>query len=152
MNKTSRSGVKKAGRNQEGRDSCSPLPSGRAEEYLLAIELKASPNPYAMRIKSTLTSLLLCLSIVALLAPVVVAQVSDKEKVKKELELSQELDKKTYALVGEIASGAPALKLPENRFFIFAAAADLLWKHDEPRAQSFLGGPKHYQPDEHLHR
>jgi hypothetical protein len=41
-------------------------------------------------------------------------------------------------LVDEIASGALALKLPENRSFILAAAADLLWKHDEPRARNLF--------------
>lgn len=63
------------------------------------------------------------------------AQVSDKEK---EAERKQQIERKTYVLVDEIAGAAPGLKLPENRSFIFAAAADLLWEHDEPRARNLL--------------
>src|SRR5262249_27425417 len=37
--------------------------------------------------------------------------------------------------VDEIVSSAWGLKLPENRSFIQASAADLLWKHDEKRAR-----------------
>lgn len=63
------------------------------------------------------------------------AQVSDKEK---EAERKQQIERKTYVLVDEIAGAAPGLKLPENRSFIFAAAADLLWEHDEPRARNLF--------------
>jgi hypothetical protein len=47
-----------------------------------------------------------------------------------------ELEKKTLALVNEIASGAWGLKLPENRIFIMSSAADLLWTFDEKRARN----------------
>ena len=66
------------------------------------------------------------------------AQVSDKEKREKEAERKQQIERKTYVLVDEIAGAAPGLKLPENRSFISAAAADLLWEHDEPRARNLF--------------
>jgi len=47
-----------------------------------------------------------------------------------------ELEKKTFALLNEIASGAWGLKLPENRIFIMASTADLLWSFDEKRARN----------------
>jgi len=47
-----------------------------------------------------------------------------------------ELEKKTLALVNEIASAAWGLKLPENRVFIMASTADLLWSFDEKRARN----------------
>src|SRR5258705_13836219 len=66
------------------------------------------------------------------------AQVSDKETTEKEAERKQQIERKTYVLVDEIAGAAPGLKLPENRSFILAAAADLLWEHDEPRARNLF--------------
>src|ERR1041385_9243024 len=54
----------------------------------------------------------------------------------KEAEQRQELEKKTFALLNEIASAAWGLKLPENRVFIMASAADLLWASDEKRAKA----------------
>jgi hypothetical protein len=66
------------------------------------------------------------------------AQVGEKEKQEKETERRQQLEHKTYGLVDEIASGALSLKLPENRSFVLAAAADLLWEHDEPRARNLF--------------
>ena len=66
------------------------------------------------------------------------AQESDKEQREKEAERKQQIERKTYVLVDEIAGAAPGLKLPENRSFILAAAADLLWEHDEPRARNLF--------------
>lgn len=66
------------------------------------------------------------------------AQVSDKENTEKEAERKQQIERKTYVLVDEIAGAAPGLKLPENRSFVLAAAADLLWEHDEPRARNLF--------------
>lgn len=60
-------------------------------------------------------------------------QTADKEK---EAEQRQELEKKTFALVNDVASAAWSLKLPENRVFILASAADLLWPSDEKRART----------------
>jgi hypothetical protein len=54
----------------------------------------------------------------------------------KEKEQRQELEKKTLALLNDIASDAWTLKLPENRIFVMTSAADLLWKFDEKRARS----------------
>lgn len=91
-----------------------------------------------MRIKAILPSSLLFVSIPLLVFPTVMAQVGEKEKAEKELQRKQQLERKAYVLVEEIASGAFSLKLPENRSFVFAAAADLLWEHDEPRARSLF--------------
>lgn len=73
-----------------------------------------------------------------LIAPSVAGQAGEKEKKEKELERRQQIERKTYVLVDEIANGALGLKLPENRSFVFAAAADLLWDHDQPRARSLF--------------
>ena len=54
----------------------------------------------------------------------------------KETEQRQELEKKTLALLNEIASAGWSLKLPENRIFVMANAADLLWPVDEKRARN----------------
>jgi len=93
-----------------------------------------------MRIKSPhsgfaiLFLLLLCL---ALPAPsYVAAQVDEKEKAQKELERRKELERKTFGLVDEIVAAAWGLKLPENRSFVLASAADLLWPRDEKRARN----------------
>ncbi|HYJ85314.1 MAG TPA: hypothetical protein VEW46_04605 [Pyrinomonadaceae bacterium] len=66
------------------------------------------------------------------------AQVGDKEKAKKEAERKQELKRKSYVLVDEIATGALSLKLPENRAFVLTESADLLWDHDEERARNLF--------------
>ena len=58
---------------------------------------------------------------------------SQKEK---EKEQRQELEKKTLALLNELASAAWSLKLPENRIFVMTNTADLLWTFDEKRARS----------------
>ena len=54
----------------------------------------------------------------------------------KETRQRQELEKKALALLNEIASSAWSLKLPENRVFVMANAADLLWSFDEKRART----------------
>ncbi|HEY5883848.1 MAG TPA: hypothetical protein VIT88_04135 [Pyrinomonadaceae bacterium] len=54
----------------------------------------------------------------------------------KEQQQKQELTKKAYALVDEIATASNGLKLPENRSYILTAAAELLWNHDPKRARS----------------
>jgi len=59
-----------------------------------------------------------------------------QEKAEKEIEQRQALEKKTFALVNEIASAAWGLKLPENRVFVLTSAADLLWPTDEKRAKA----------------
>ncbi len=66
------------------------------------------------------------------------AQSDDKEKVKKEAERKQELQRKSYVLVDEIATGALSLKLPENRAFVLAESADLMWERDEKRARNLF--------------
>lgn len=60
---------------------------------------------------------------------------TSKEEDKK---AQQELEKKALALLNEILDGVGLLKLPENRSFIYATAADLLWKHDEKRARIYF--------------
>lgn len=64
------------------------------------------------------------------------AAICAQQNAEKELEQRQELEKKTFALLNEIASAAWGLKLPENRVFIMASAADLLWPSDEKRARA----------------
>jgi len=73
---------------------------------------------------------LLCVTIL-LVASTVCAQTDTKRE--KE---AAELEKKTLALVNEIASAAWGLKLPENRVFIMTSTADLLWSFDEKRARN----------------
>ena len=104
-----------------------------------------------MKIKSTLLSLLLLagsLSIIVLAPPFVMAQVDanpnwaapprTQEDKEKQLERRRELDGKTLGLLDEIVGGAWSLKLPENRSFVLAATADLLWERDEKRARSIF--------------
>src|SRR6185369_10326100 len=91
-----------------------------------------------MSIRSTISKLLLGLLLLLPLPASSLAQVSDKEKLEKEAERQQQIERKTYELVDEIAGAAPGLKLAENRSFILAAAADLLWEHDEPRARNLF--------------
>ena len=88
-----------------------------------------------MRIKSSFPDFAFLLFVVLLSPAYVRAQADDKEKAQKELEQSQELERKTLGLVDEIVSSVWGLKLAENRSFIQATAADLLWKHDEKRAR-----------------
>ncbi len=61
-----------------------------------------------------------------------------KEKARKEEERKELLLRKTYALVDEIAADTSTLRLPENRLFLLAEAADLLWTHDQKRARSIF--------------
>ncbi|HEU4834274.1 MAG TPA: hypothetical protein VFS90_07665 [Pyrinomonadaceae bacterium] len=83
-------------------------------------------------------SALLCLTIAILLvvSPTIRAQAPTDAQMEKEAAERLELEKKTLALLNEIASGAWGLKLPENRIFIMASAADLLWTFDEKRARN----------------
>lgn len=71
-------------------------------------------------------------------APKVSAQVDEKEKAQKELEKRQQLKRNTLALLDEVVAGAWGLKLPENRSFVLATAADLWWTHDEKRARALF--------------
>lgn len=77
--------------------------------------------------------LLVCfLLLVTLTLPVsAISLQKDKEK-----EQRQELEKKTLALLNDVAAGAWSLKLPENRLLIMSGAADLLWSFDEKRART----------------
>lgn len=68
----------------------------------------------------------------------IAAQVSERERQEKETERRLQLERKTYALVDEIATSAASLKLPENRSYVLAAAADLLWDRDQPRARNLF--------------
>lgn len=60
------------------------------------------------------------------------------QKAEHELQRKKDLEKKAYALVDEIANGALGLKLAENRAFVLAAAANLLWRHDKERARALF--------------
>jgi hypothetical protein len=91
-----------------------------------------------MRLKShsLCFSILICAAV--LTSPPAFAQVNEKEKAEKELEKRNELQRQTLGLLEEIVSGAWSLKLPENRSFVLATAADLFWTHDEKRARSLF--------------
>ena len=65
-----------------------------------------------------------------------VAQLDQKEKAEKELERKQDLERKTLALLDEIAAGAWGLKLAENRSYVLASVAELLWERDDKRARN----------------
>ena len=91
-----------------------------------------------MRLKYSFPKLALLLLVLLLSPAYIAAQIGDKEKAEKELEQRQELERKTFVLVDEIVSGVWGLKLPENRSFIQASAADLLWSHDEKRARTLF--------------
>ena len=91
-----------------------------------------------MRLNYSFSSFAVLLLVILLSPTCVIAQVDEKEKAQKELEHRQELARKTVALLDEIIAGAWGLKLPENRSFVQASAADLLWKHDEKRARTLF--------------
>jgi hypothetical protein len=92
-----------------------------------------------MRIEPLFLRVSLLLPICLLLASApVAAQVSEKEKVQQELEQRLELERKTLALLDDIAAGAWSLKLSENRSFVLASVADLLWASDEKRARNLF--------------
>ncbi|HEV7743548.1 MAG TPA: hypothetical protein VGO56_01010 [Pyrinomonadaceae bacterium] len=90
-----------------------------------------------MRTKHAFLAVVFCLSL-PLTSVSVLAQVSEPEKSEKEAARKQQLERKTYSLVEEIASGALGLKLPENRVFVLSSAAALLWDHDQPRARNLF--------------
>src|SRR5262245_44226402 len=71
--------------------------------------------------------------VLALLASGVAQDTTEKERREKE---RQELEKKTLALLNEVASSAWSLKAPENRSLVMAGAAELLWNFDQKRART----------------
>lgn len=62
----------------------------------------------------------------------------EKEKARIEQEKRQELEKKSVAMLGEIATEADALKLVVNRISVFAAVGVLYWKYDEKQARNLI--------------
>jgi len=80
-------------------------------------------------------SVLLGVTFAIMLVPSSICAQTDTKKEKEAAE-RQELEKKTLALLNEVAAGAWGLKLPENRIFIMASTADLLWSFDEKRARN----------------
>lgn len=81
----------------------------------------------------------LLMSSFALLAPLSgLAQTDDKDRLQQQTEKRQELERKTLAMLDEVATQALSLKLSENRSLVLAAAADLMWKHDEKRARGLF--------------
>lgn len=80
----------------------------------------------------------LAIALVLTLLPQTFAQtsVTNATESKEEKEKARaELMKKAAALVDRTADEATLLKLPENRAYVQAHAADLLWKRDEKRAR-----------------
>lgn len=88
--------------------------------------------------RSNLSRLLFLISLLALQFTLAAGQTDPKEKAKKETERKQEIQRKTYSLVDEIAVGALSLKLPENRSQMLAESAYLLWEKDEQRARNLF--------------
>lgn len=66
------------------------------------------------------------------------AQADDKEKAEQAAAKQRDLEKNTLKLLDEVISGGWSLKLPENRSYVLAGAADMLWPHDEKRARSLF--------------
>lgn len=58
------------------------------------------------------------------------------DKQERETKERQELEKKTLALLNEVASASWGLKAVENRSFVMAAVAELLWDSDQKRART----------------
>jgi len=83
-------------------------------------------------------SLLLLFALTLFVSSSGLAQDEEKEKAQKQTEKRQELERQTLAMLDEVATQAMSLKLPENRSFVLAGAADLLWKHDEKRARNLF--------------
>ncbi|MBV9209573.1 MAG: hypothetical protein JOZ52_03030, partial [Acidobacteria bacterium] len=85
-------------------------------------------------------TILYTLALILLLSASAASQeIAPVEKSKEEEQKAQaELEKKALALLDETLDGALLLKLPDNRSFIFATGADLLWTHDEKRARSYF--------------
>ena len=78
------------------------------------------------------------LATVCLVAPQTIRAQEKTDAKDKEKEERQELEKKTLALLNDVASSAWSLKLPENRLFIMANEADVLWPFDEKRARTLF--------------
>ena len=92
-----------------------------------------------MRIRSALqfpTGFMLVTTVLLAGAAVSAQVVGPAEKAQKKIEQRKELERKTLGLLDEIILSAGAFKLPENRCYILANAADLLWDHDEKRARN----------------
>jgi hypothetical protein len=107
--------------------------------FVAAIFLTVDRFPLGtMTIKTSISTALLCVAVTFAAFPTAHAQLTEKEKQEKEAERKQQIEKKAYGLVEEIAAGALAVKLPENRIYLLSASADLLWEHDQPRARSLF--------------
>ncbi len=77
--------------------------------------------------------------IVSLLVATIFAQPPASTTDQAEAEKTKlEREKKAWALLEVIIAAANALKLPENRAYVQATAADLLWTKDEPRARALF--------------
>ncbi|HKO99789.1 MAG TPA: hypothetical protein VJU86_22625 [Pyrinomonadaceae bacterium] len=76
--------------------------------------------------------------LIALALTSVAGQTDLKEKARKEEERKQLLERQTFALVEQIAADTSSLKLPENRLFLLAETAELMWAHDQKRARSIF--------------
>ena len=79
--------------------------------------------------------LVLSVAVVAFVTlPLVRAQVDNKEKAEQQ----PQLEKSALKLLDEVIFSAESLKLPENRSYVLATAADLLWHRDEKRARTLF--------------
>jgi hypothetical protein len=90
------------------------------------------------KLKRLLLSLVLLVFVAFTGVPHVGAQSVDKEKAEQEAAKREDLAKNALKLLDEAIGGAASLKLRENRFYVLASAADVLWAHDEKRARSLF--------------
>jgi hypothetical protein len=96
------------------------------------------------RLLSSFALTLLLLSPVMAQTPGEGSLLDQQQKRLKELELKQELERKTFALLEDVISSAPTLKLPENRALVLSSVADLLWARDEKRARALFRDALHH--------
>src|SRR5437899_5772437 len=96
-------------------------------------------KPMNVKLTIRVLPLLLGFIFITLGSPVCLrAQVDEKEKAEQEAAKQKELEKKTLNLLDEVIGAAWGLKLPANRSYVLATAADLLWPYDEKRARGLF--------------
>ncbi len=80
-------------------------------------------------------SFLICQSTVFTQTPTPAPGATQTEQQKQ---AQKEIEKKALALLDDIVADAQSLRLGENRAFVTATAADLLWTRDEKRARTLF--------------
>ncbi len=75
---------------------------------------------------------------VLLFVSITVAQTAPTESPSEKEKARKELEKQVLDILNQAANEAAALKLPQNRAVVYAAAGDLYWKFDEKRARELF--------------